>query len=158
VGPFDLVDSPLQFLNSTIDDPATKAESWTSTPVPWSFGASDIILIVFSTIIIATGSLNGEIPPRVAPNWITRRFTSGFPRSRSAIHFDKYQRDQTLEHWTAHWYNPSPEVSTPDNFGYLLLAAHLFRFSDFSETATLQVLGQNVLNLSSPSPPAAPIS
>ncbi|PLN78367.1 hypothetical protein BDW42DRAFT_175095 [Aspergillus taichungensis] len=50
-----------------------------------------------------------------------------------AVHCDKYDCIRALLPWTFKWFNDLQSITTAEDYGYLLLAAHFFRSSaDFS--------------------------
>ncbi|KAE8446546.1 hypothetical protein EG329_011878 [Mollisiaceae sp. DMI_Dod_QoI] len=51
-----------------------------------------------------------------------------------AIHCDKYDCSRALISWIVQWCNASQDVSAPEDFGFKLLAAYMFRSPTFSNT------------------------
>lgn len=49
-----------------------------------------------------------------------------------AVQSDKYDCNKALRPWIEHWCNDSQRFSTPEDFGYMLLAAYLFESSSLS--------------------------
>lgn len=47
-----------------------------------------------------------------------------------AIHFDKYDFIKALRPWIFKWIYDCQPITTEEEYGYLLLAAHLFREKD----------------------------
>jgi hypothetical protein len=52
-----------------------------------------------------------------------------------AIHCDKYDCNKAMKPWIAHWCNNCPGASAPEDFGFMLLAAYMFRSPAFSDIA-----------------------
>jgi hypothetical protein len=52
-----------------------------------------------------------------------------------AIHSDKYQTNEAMRPWATQWCIPRSEVTESEDLGRLLLAAYLFRISNFSSIA-----------------------
>jgi hypothetical protein len=53
-----------------------------------------------------------------------------------AIHCDKYDCIRALRPWAAHWCSRSVDISAPEDFGYMLLAAYMLRLPSFCSIAT----------------------
>lgn len=54
-----------------------------------------------------------------------------------AIHVDKYDCNEALRPWAAHWCSNSEDITAPQDLGFMLLAAYMFRSSSFTKiTAT----------------------
>ncbi|KAK1244403.1 hypothetical protein MKX07_003202 [Trichoderma sp. CBMAI-0711] len=56
-----------------------------------------------------------------------------------AVHCDKYGCNEALKPWAAHWCSKLEDVTAPEDLGFMLLAAYLFRSPSFSEVAAKAV-------------------
>ncbi|KAL7818375.1 hypothetical protein V8C26DRAFT_397482 [Trichoderma gracile] len=56
-----------------------------------------------------------------------------------AVHCDKYGCNEALMPWAAHWCSKLKDVAAPEDLGFMLLAAYMFRSSSFSEVAARAV-------------------
>ncbi|KAK3947026.1 hypothetical protein QBC32DRAFT_271528 [Pseudoneurospora amorphoporcata] len=64
------------------------------------------------------------------------------PLAVLAIHCDKYNCIAALRPWIAQWCSNHPGITAPEQFGYMLLAAYMFRspiFSGLAAEATKQL-------------------
>lgn len=57
------------------------------------------------------------------------------PLAVLAIHCDKYNCIAALRPWIAQWCSNYPGITAPEQFGYMLLAAYMFRSPTFSGLA-----------------------
>lgn len=67
----------------------------------------------------------GDIPLSVEPK----------PLAVLAIHCDKYDCIRALRPWAAQWCSNHPRITEPEAFGFMLLAAYMFRSPTFSSIA-----------------------
>ncbi|EGR45491.1 uncharacterized protein TRIREDRAFT_111124 [Trichoderma reesei QM6a] len=56
-----------------------------------------------------------------------------------AMHADKYYCNEALRPWASQWCSNMKEVTAPEDHGFMLLAAYMFRSPSFSEIASRAV-------------------